>query len=152
MSEKYSTEELVKWVDRAFNLAETCSLSLRLNTEKEIERNAIITRLRAGDNLENKSLMRLAFDLGISVSAAKILEDHVRTEYDARLRAADKLCMIMNKIANWLERQIALTERLEKVNRGTFDSLADSCVLDEKTYRAQLEEVRKAIADYEEGR
>jgi len=70
-------------------------------------------------------------------------------EIIARLRAADKLCMIMNKIANWLERQIALTERLEKVNRGTFDSLADSCVLDEKTYRAQLEEVRKAIADYE---
>jgi hypothetical protein len=92
--------------------------------------------------------MRLAADLEVSFSAAKILEDHVRTEYDARLRAADKLCMIMNKIANWLERQIALTERLEKVNRGTFDSLADSCVLDEKTYRAQLEEVRKAITDY----
>jgi len=102
--------------------------------------------------MSEKSLMKLAADLGVSFSVAKIISDHAREEYDARLRAADKLCMIMNKIANWLERQIALTERLEKVNRGTFDSLADSCVLDEKTYRAQLEEVRKAIADYEEGR
>ena len=42
--------------------------------------------------MSEKSLMKLASDLGVSFSAAKILEDHVRAEYDARLRAADKLC------------------------------------------------------------
>ena len=42
--------------------------------------------------MSEKSLMKLASDLGVSFSAAKILEDHVRTEYDARLQAADKLC------------------------------------------------------------
>ena len=54
--------------------------------------NAIIARLCAADNLKNKSLMKLAADLGVSFSAAKILEDHVRAEYDAKLRTADKLC------------------------------------------------------------
>ena len=53
---------------------------------------SIIARLRAADNLKNKSLMKLAADLGVSFSVAKILEDHVRAEYDAKLRAADKLC------------------------------------------------------------
>jgi hypothetical protein len=166
MSEKYSTDELVEEMYLAFeNRNEAIDDSYCKSGNQQLvatgpdekfhcreKRDAIIARLRAVDNLKNKSLMKLTEDLGVSFSAAKILEDHVRIEYDARLRAADKLCMIMNKIANWLERQIALTERLEKVNRGTFDSLADSCVLDEKTYRAQLEEVRKAIADYEEGR
>ena len=42
--------------------------------------------------MSEKSLMKLASDLGVSFSAAKILEDHVRAEYDAKLRAADKLC------------------------------------------------------------
>ena len=42
--------------------------------------------------MSEKSLMKLAADLGVSFSAAKILEDHVRAEYDAKLRTADKLC------------------------------------------------------------
>ena len=41
--------------------------------------------------MSEKSLMKLASDLGVSFSAAKILEDHVRAEYDAKLRAADAL-------------------------------------------------------------
>ena len=41
--------------------------------------------------MSEKSLMKLASDLGVSFSAAKILEDHVRAEYDAKLRTADAL-------------------------------------------------------------
>ena len=83
MSEKYSTDELVEALE-AYGIANAII--------KQEEILAIIARLRAADNLENKSLMKLASDLGVSFSAAKILEDHVRAEYDARLRAADKLC------------------------------------------------------------
>jgi len=54
--------------------------------------NAIIARLCAADNLKNKSLMKLAADLEVSFSAAKILEDHVRIEYDAKITKADVLC------------------------------------------------------------
>jgi len=57
-------------------------------------------RLRAGENLGNKSLMKLASDLGVSFSAAKILEDHVRAEYDARLRAADRLVSVVKETLN----------------------------------------------------
>ena len=42
--------------------------------------------------MSEKSLMKLAADLGVSFSAAKILEDHVRAEYDVKLRTADALC------------------------------------------------------------
>ena len=42
--------------------------------------------------MSEKSLMKLASDLGVAFSAAKILEDHVRAEYDAKLRTADALC------------------------------------------------------------
>jgi len=61
---------------------------------------AIIARLRAGENLENKSLMKLASDLGVSFSAAKILEDHVRTEYDVKITKADRLCESAKKKIN----------------------------------------------------
>ena len=42
--------------------------------------------------MSEKSLMKLASDLGVSFSAAKIISDHVRAEYDAKLQAVDKLC------------------------------------------------------------
>jgi len=110
MSEKYSTEELVEEITVAFEAriesiddGYTKSGDERLTkmapTVKELTqriKSIIIARLRAGENLENKSLMKLASDLGVSFSAAKILEDHVRIEYDARLRAADKLCAAAN--------------------------------------------------------
>ena len=47
--------------------------------------------------MSEKSLMKLASDLGVAFSAAKILEDHVRAEYDAKLRTADKLYRIATK-------------------------------------------------------
>ena len=42
--------------------------------------------------MSEKSLMKLAADLGVSFSADKILEDHIRAEFDAKLRTADALC------------------------------------------------------------
>ena len=50
--------------------------------------------------MSEKSLMKLAADLGVSFSAAKILEDHVRAEYDARLRAADRLVSVVKETLN----------------------------------------------------
>jgi hypothetical protein len=67
----------------------------------------------------------------------------------ARLKAADKLYEILKKTASWYERRIAQSERQEKQNRGRFNSLADACAFDAKNYRIQLEEARKAIAEYE---
>jgi len=88
--------------------------------------NAIIARLCAADNLKNKSLMKLASDLGVSFSAAKILEDHVRIEYDARLRAGDKLC---------------------EAAKGVIGSYPE----DEEQYWHTWEKFKKAIAGYEKG-
>jgi len=85
MSEKYSTDELVRALEIQLKMETDCVIT-------NLEIRAIIARLRAADNLKNKSLMKLAADLGVSFSVAKILEDHVRAEYDAKLRAADKLC------------------------------------------------------------
>jgi len=93
MSEKYSMNELLAWIEKQCSLVDGewgCASSCE--DECKGPKDAIIARLRAVNNLENKSLMKLAADLGVSFSAAKILEDHVRAEYDARLRAADKLC------------------------------------------------------------
>ena len=91
MSEKYSTDELVEALE-AYGIANAII--------KQEEILAIIARLRAADNLKNKSLMKLASDLGVSFSAAKILEDHVRAEYDARLRAADRLVSVVKETLN----------------------------------------------------
>jgi hypothetical protein len=91
MSEKYSTDELVEALE-AYGIANAII--------KQEEILAIIARLRAADNLKNKSLMKLASDLGVAFSAAKILEDHVRTEYDARLRAADRLVSVVKETLN----------------------------------------------------
>ena len=95
--------------------------------------NAIIARLRAADNLKNKSLMKLASDLGVSFSAAKIISDHVRAECDAKLRAADALC----KAAG-----LAVFE----IPAPTPDSLM--------TFKidGSIGGLRKAIAGYEEGK
>ena len=42
--------------------------------------------------MSEKSLMKLAADLGVSFSAAKIISDHAREEYDAKITRADQLC------------------------------------------------------------
>ena len=42
--------------------------------------------------MSEKSLMKLASDLGVSFSAAKIISDHAREEYDAKITKADQLC------------------------------------------------------------
>jgi hypothetical protein len=55
MSEKYSTEELAKAAERAFNLAKTSSLSPRRVSELRIEKDAIIARLRAADADKTKA-------------------------------------------------------------------------------------------------
>jgi hypothetical protein len=47
--------------------------------------------------MSEKSLMKLASDLGVSFSAAKILEDHVRAEYDAKIIKADYLLNIAKR-------------------------------------------------------
>jgi len=83
--------------------------------------------------MSEKSLMKLAADLGVSFSAAKILEDHVRAECDAKLRAADALC----KAA-----RLAVFE----IPAPTPDSLM--------TFKidGSIGGLRKAIAGYEEGK
>ena len=91
MSEKFSTDKLAEELETIVTEA-NASEQFRFSKLNRSIMDAIIARLRAGENLENKSLMKLASDLGVSFSVAKILEDHVRAEYDARLRAADKLC------------------------------------------------------------
>ena len=111
MSEKYSTEELVEEITVAFEAriesiddGYTKSGDERLTkmapTVKELTqriKSIIIARLRAGENLENKSLMKLAADLGVSFSAAKIISDHAREEYDAKITKADKLLRVAKK-------------------------------------------------------
>ena len=42
--------------------------------------------------MSEKSLMKLAADLGVSFSVAKIISDHAREEYDAKITKADVLC------------------------------------------------------------
>jgi len=93
MSEKQSTDELVRALEIQLKMERDCVIT-------NLEIRAIIARLRAVNNLENKSLMKLAADLGVSFSAAKILEDHVRAEYDARLRAADRLVSVVKETLN----------------------------------------------------
>jgi len=101
MSEKYSMNELLAWIEKQCSLVDGewgCASSCE--DECKGPKDAIIARLRAVNNLENKSLMKLAADLGVSFSAAKILEDHVRAEYDARLRAADRLVSVVKETLN----------------------------------------------------
>ena len=137
MSEKYSTDELVEEIYLAFeNRVEAIDDSYCKSGNQQLvvtgpdekfhcreKRDAIIARLRAADNLKNKSLMKLAADLGVSFSAAKILEDHVRIEYDARLRAGDKLC---------------------EAAKGVIGSYPE----DEEQYWHTWEKFKKAIAEY----
>ena len=85
MSEKQSTDELVRALEIQLKMETDCVIT-------NLEIRAIIARLRAADNLKNKSLMKLTEDLGVSFSAAKILEDHVRAEYDVKITKADMLC------------------------------------------------------------
>jgi len=106
MSEKYSTDELV-------NIFNNHSVDHPYYFGFDVV-NAIIARLRAVNNLENKSLMKLAADLGVSFSVAKILEDHVRAEYDVRLRAADALCEAAIAAKGFIEIYGGTTERLSK--------------------------------------
>ena len=123
MSEKYSTDELVRALEIQLKMETDCVIT-------NLEIRAIIARLRATDNLKNKSLMKLAADLGVSFSAAKILEDHVGAEYDAKLWAADALC----KAA-----RLAVFE----IPAPTPDSLM--------TFKidGSMDDLRKAIAEYE---
>jgi len=85
MSETYSTDELVRALEIQLKMETDCVIT-------NLEIRAIIARLRATDNLKNKSLMKLAADLGVSFSVAKIISDHAREEYDAKITKADMLC------------------------------------------------------------
>ena len=147
MSEKYSTDELVEEIYLAFeNRVEAIDDSYCKSGNQQLvvtgpdekfhcreKRDAIIARLRAVDNLKNKSLMKLAADLGVSFSAAKIISDHAREEYDAKITKADQLC----------EAAIGLLDFI----RGRFPKDFESggagftCPYHEA--------IRKAIADYE---
>ena len=90
MSEKYSTDELVRALEIQLKMETDCVIT-------NLEIRAIIARLWAADNLKNKSLMKLAADLGVSFSAAKIISDHAREEYDAKITKADKLLRVAKK-------------------------------------------------------
>jgi len=83
------------------------------------------------EHMSEKSLMKLASDLGVPFSAAKIISDHVRAEYDAKLRAADALCEAARTY-----RELTTCYRLgRKPSEILFK---------------RLDEADKAIADYEE--
>jgi len=125
MSEKFSTKRLID--------------AISAGMLRHAEEDAIIARLRAGDNLENKSLMKLASDLGVPVSAAKILEDHVRAEHNVKITKADALCE-------------AAQELVEVADlRGDADLPHPSN--DPKLWTARMQtawdDIRKAIAEYE---
>ena len=83
--------------------------------------------------MSEKSLMKLASDLGVAFSAAKILEDHVRAEYDAKLRAADKLCAAAKKMG---------------YHGGDFETLTHG-FLERPINVKSNDDLRKAIAEYE---
>ena len=78
--------------------------------------------------MSEKSLMKLAADLGVSFSAAKILEDYVRAEYDVKLRAADRLCVAAKR----MNEDIFDTGKTEFITVALF----------------HINKIRKAIADY----
>ena len=82
--------------------------------------------------MSEKSLMKLAADLGVAFSAAKILEDHVRIEYDAKITKADVLC----EAANMIIKEIASYD---------VDDSDEYIICQFK----DLIQLRKAIADYE---
>ena len=88
---------------------------------------------REGQTMSEKSLMKLASDLGVSFSVAKILEDHVRAEYDAKLRAADKLCEAAKKMG---------------YHGGDFETLTHG-FLERPINVKSNDDLRKAIAGYE---
>ena len=121
MSEKQSTDELVRALEIQLKMETDCVIT-------NLEIRAIIARLRATDNLKNKSLMKLAADLGVSFSAAKILEDYVRAEYDVKLRAADRLCVAAKR----MNEDIFDTGKTEFITVALF----------------HINKIRKAIADY----
>ena len=133
MSEKFSTDKLAEELETIVTEA-NASEQFRFSKLNRSIMDAIIARLRAGENLENKSLMKLAADLGVSFSAAKILEDHVRIEYDAKITKADKLC----EVANIIIKEIASYD----------DDDSDEYIICQFKDLIQL---RKAIADYEKG-
>jgi hypothetical protein len=126
MSEKYSTDELVEALE-AYGIANAII--------KQEEILAIIARLRATDNLKNKSLMKLAADLGVSFSAAKIISDHAREEYDAKITKADVLC----------EAAVGAGWFIEKF--GSHRHLSE--YPEECAHCHLLAKLRKAIAGYE---
>ena len=134
MSEKFSTDKLAEELETIVTEA-NASEQFRFSKLNRSIMDAIIARLRAGENLENKSLMKLAADLGVSFSAAKILEDHVRIEYDAKITKADKLC----EVANIIIKEIASYD----------DDDSDEYIICQFKDLIQL---RKAIAEYREGK
>ena len=73
--------------------------------------------------MSEKSLMKLAADLGVSFSAAKIISDHAREEYDAKITKADQLC---------------------EAAKGVIGSYPE----DEEQYWHTWEKFKKAIAEY----
>jgi len=136
MSEKYSMNELLAWIEKQCSLVDGewgCASSCE--DECKGPKDAIIAQLRAADNLKNKSLMKLAADLGVSFSAAKIISDHAREEYDAKITKADKLC----EVANIIIKEIASYD----------DDDSDEYIICQFKDLIQL---RKAIAEYREGK
>ena len=128
MSEKQSTDELVRALEIQLKMETDCVIT-------NLEIRAIIARLRATDNLKNKSLMKLASDLGVSFSAAKIISDHAREEYDAKITKADVLC----------EAAVGAGWFIEKF--GSHRHLSE--YPEECAHCHLLAKLRKAIAEYE---
>lgn len=89
--------------------------------------------------MSEKSLMKIAADLGISFSVVKIIDDRLRSEYDDRLRAADNLCQAAKEI-DWTNIKLMLGYMKDK---GISWPHADGQL------RIFIEIVRKAIAEYE---
>jgi len=82
--------------------------------------------------MSEKSLMKLAADLGVAFSAAKILEDHVRIEYDAKITKADVLCEAAKKLTS-----------IVSVHTNT------RCAFSSLPITEEYKTIRKAIAGYE---
>jgi len=68
-------DELLAWLDKCWSLYKTSRDEWDLSQQAYKE---IVALIKATSNLKNKSLGKLAEDLGVSFSAAKIISDHAQ--------------------------------------------------------------------------
>lgn len=88
----------------------------------------IVALIKASFNLKNKSLMKLASDLGISFSAAKIISDHAQPEVTKEWYE-EKAREIGNKIYKELEIDIPFKKgRCWKMTKDFIRSLVKEVV------------------------